>query len=548
MLSDDILLNIFLHYLDATPRLWPILTHVCRRWQQVVLSSPATLQLRHYCTHGTPVLKILDRWPPLPLVMNYGGSPMLDPPAPEDEVNIIAALKQSDRVKSINLTLTNSLLGKLSTISEPFSNLEELVLLSQDKLQQTLPCAFRWGERVRTLHVTGIVIPSLPQLLASSTDLVDLRLHEINTDGYFTPQAFANVLSGASHLQSLSLHFLSFPRRRTFVALPPPGGHRNVLPALTCFIYRGTSKYLDSFVARIDAPRLGNIDITFFNQPTFDASQLGQFIRRTDMQTTLTKAYIRTSAHAISISIEDSNTSTTPLRLQISCRQLDWQLSSMAQVCDQLSPFLSGVNHWAFNSDDFPSGQDGVDGGQWQQLIRSFGGITALWITGELTTDILCALRPADERGTTNTAVLPALRNIRVRKPLTLDSPFWDTAQSLVTSRGLSHHPVYWELQVLCHICNTGFTPQKLKEHLVAQHAYEIARPNCGEFRLTQAHIHRFQRPLSMGHPEVAQNDEIISQSPSTPILLQRDTPANWHCSLRDNRSTLRQSRQRTRD
>ena len=63
--------------------------------------------------------------------MNYGGSPMFDLPAPEDEENIIATLKQSDRVCSIILTIANSPLENLSTISEPSSELEELVLLPQ---------------------------------------------------------------------------------------------------------------------------------------------------------------------------------------------------------------------------------------------------------------------------------------------------------------------------------------------------------------------------------------------------------------------------------
>ena len=145
MLSDDILLDIFRQYLDTTPRRWPILTHVCRRWQQVILRSPLGLTLRLYCTHGTPVLTNLDCWPPVPLVINYGGSPMLNLPTHEDDDNIIAALKQSDRVNSISLTLTNSLLEKVSMISEPYSELEDLVLLSPDNLQLTLPSAFRWA-------------------------------------------------------------------------------------------------------------------------------------------------------------------------------------------------------------------------------------------------------------------------------------------------------------------------------------------------------------------------------------------------------------------
>ena len=147
MLSDDILLNIFRLYLDDAPRFWPILTHICRRWRQVILCSPLGLQLRLYCTHGTPVSKNIDSWPPLPLVIEYGGSLSLNPPVPEDEDNIIAALKRSCRINSISLTLTDSLLRKLSTISGQFSKVEELVLLSHDNPQLTLPSAFQGGER-----------------------------------------------------------------------------------------------------------------------------------------------------------------------------------------------------------------------------------------------------------------------------------------------------------------------------------------------------------------------------------------------------------------
>src|SRR6266702_4449252 len=364
MLSDDILLNIFLHFLDVSSQFWPTLVHVSQRWRQIIFTSPLGLHLRLYCTYGTPVLKTLECWPALPLVVNYGGSPILNPPAPEDEENIMTALRQSDRVTSISLAVTNSLLENLATISEPFSELEELVLLSRDNVQLTLPSAFRWGARLRTLHSTRIAVPALQQLLSSSTGLVDLQLHEIPNVGYFSPDAFANALSEMTHLQTLSLHFLSLPPRRNYLGLPPQLGERVVLPALTCLKYRGTSKYLDSLVARIDAPRLGEIEITFFSQPTMDASQLDRFIERIEMQTSLSQADVQTSAHIISISFTNSSTST-PLQLQISCKQLDWQLSSMAQVCDQFSPFLSCVKNLSINTTKLSSGQGDVEGEQW---------------------------------------------------------------------------------------------------------------------------------------------------------------------------------------
>ena len=103
-LSGNVLLKIFRYYIDASPRFWLRLAHVCRIWRRIILVSPLELRLQLFCTHGTPVSKILDFWLTLPIVAGYGGSLALDPPAPEDENNIMAALKQSDRVITIFLS------------------------------------------------------------------------------------------------------------------------------------------------------------------------------------------------------------------------------------------------------------------------------------------------------------------------------------------------------------------------------------------------------------------------------------------------------------
>jgi hypothetical protein len=259
------------------------------------------------------------------------------------------------------------------------------------------------------------------QLFSPPTGIVDLQLHEVPKLGYFPPEAFANALSGATHLKTLSIHFLSLPSRRNYLSLLPPSGTRVVLPALTSFKYRGTSKYLDTLVARIDAPHLEDVDITFSSQPTMDASQLGRFIERTEMQSSLLQPDIEISAHGISISFTDSSTSP-PLRLQILCKPLDWQLSSMAQICDQCSPLLFRFNNFGINTTQSTRGPDGVDGEQWLALFRAFGGARSFWVTGELMTDILCAFGKADGE---HANVLPALRHLRVGRPLAIYGPSW---------------------------------------------------------------------------------------------------------------------------
>ena len=531
ILPDDVLLNIFRHCLHASPRSWPELAHVCRGWRQVILNSPLGLDLRLYCTYGTPVLETLECWPPLPLVMNYGGSPKFDPPSPEDEENIMVALKHTDRVGSISLTVTNSLLGRLSTISESFSELEELFLMSRDNVRLTLPGAFRWGSRLHTLRSTRIAIPTLPQLLSPSTSLVNLQLHEVPKIGCFHPGAFAKALCGMTRLETLSLHFHSLPPRRNYVGLSPQLRERVVLPSLTYLQYRGTSKYLDTFVARIDAPRLGDIDITFFSQPTMDASQLGRFIERIELQTSPSQAEVQISAHVISISSTNSSASTR-LRLQIPCKQLDWQLSSMTQVCDQFSPFLRHVKNLGIDTTQSSSGQNDVGSEQWMQLVRSFGGANDFRIAGIHATDILCALHAADGGHTTDTTMPTALYNIRVQSSMPADGSFWDAVQSLITSRLLFDHPL--RLQVLCHICDVRFTQeQEFIRHLLFGHGYSIVCSYCDEIWPRDPLLF-LPEHLKRRHPEVVRNNPFIQNA-----RLARSLPSelirlvNRHISLR---------------
>ncbi|KAH8981059.1 hypothetical protein EDB92DRAFT_216609 [Lactarius akahatsu] len=431
MLSDDVLLNTFRHYRDASPRFWSTLVHVCKRWRRITFTSPLGLDLRLYCTYGTPVLRTLDYWPPLPIVVQYGGSPTLDPPGPEDEGDVVAALKHSDRVSSIGLTITTSLLGNLFAIEKPFSKLEMLVLRSSDDVQLTLPSTLQWGTRLRSLHSTRIAFPALPQLLSSSENLVDLQLHEVPSIGYLSPKAFANALSGTTQLQSLSLHFLS-PTSISHPNHTPSPVERVVLPALFHFKFRGTSEYLNNFVTRIDAPRLGDIQVRFFNQLIFYIPQLGLFIDRIDMQKSHRRIDIVPSERSISICFTQPG-SPTRFGLQISCEQLEWQLSSITQICDQLSPFLSRVENIGIYTTHRSTGKGGE---QWVELIRTFGDAKDFRVAGELATDILRALRPSDGELAT---MLPSLRTLGVPE-LGAHGPLWEAVESFVTPYRHSGH------------------------------------------------------------------------------------------------------------
>ncbi len=89
----------------------------------------------------------------------------------------------------------------------------------------------------------------------------------------------------------------------------------------------------------IDAPQLDNLLITFFNRIDFDSPQLAQFISRTPIRRDR-------DAH---VDFDDSTASirlSSPLKdfaIEISCSEPDWQLSSVAQVCNFCLPPLTMV-------------------------------------------------------------------------------------------------------------------------------------------------------------------------------------------------------------
>ena len=436
MLSGDVLLNIFCYCLDSSPWCWLGLVHVCRKWRHIVFGSQRTLRLRLLCTYGTPVLKMLDCWPTPPIIIKYGGRPALDPPGPEDEDNILDALKHSDRVHSIYLTVTKPLLTKLSSIETSFSELEDLVLLYPDYMELTLPSAFRWGPRLRTLHLTGISFPTLLQHLSSSRNLVDIQLHNIASAAYHSPEALANALSWLTQLQSLSLHFRSSDSHPENIGILPSSsnGKRVAFPTLSHLDFQGTCAFFDRFVTGIDSPHLGNIEITF-NQPTFFVSNLCKFIDRIEIQKTHRRADILFSDLSVTISFIKSG--PTCLKLQVCCESLSLRQYSMAQICSGLSAFLLGVEHLSISGMHPLSGKDDSNREGWLKLIHPFRGTKWVHVTGGHSTNIMLELQHSEIR---RDNVLPLLHKLCVREPRPHCATFQEAVVSFMHSRRLSGH------------------------------------------------------------------------------------------------------------
>ena len=182
-LADDVLLYVFDFYLAEAPEVeaWHALVHVCQRWRMLVFRSPRSLNLRIACTNKTQVEDMLDVWPALPIVLSGSckSQTCLE--------NVKAILEHRDRVSQIVLILTLELndiniLELLDVFEEPFPELTVLELHSINAKAKT-PDSIFYRDRylsgtthLRSLSLTSIPIPGIPNFLLSSTDLVDLRL------------------------------------------------------------------------------------------------------------------------------------------------------------------------------------------------------------------------------------------------------------------------------------------------------------------------------------------------------------------------------------
>ena len=416
MLPDVALLEIFDFYshnreIWESNTWWHKLVHVCRKWRNIVFGSPVRLDLRLYCTNRTPVMKTLDVWPSLPIVID-----IIDNQPTPDTDNIIAALKQNERICELKLYLPKlSLILKekvFATIQQPFPTLTHLNLMPGDGIAPIDANSFLGGSappHLQSLILFGIAIPGLPKLLLSATHLVRLELWGIPHSGYFSPEAMVICLSVLTRLETLVIGFKS-PRSRPDRRHPPPPT-RTIVPVLTKLKFDGVSEYLEDFMAQIDAPLLEFLDIIFFHQLLFDTPQLALFISRTPRFSTNYKL----EAHARFPSYFNPSFTTFGRRLSlaISCRKFDWQLSSLAQVCQSSFPqaLISMVEilyicQDRFSRDDFRDYN--IESSQWLEFLRPFTAVKHLYITPAFTPGIATALQGLVVE--TVTEVLPALQ------------------------------------------------------------------------------------------------------------------------------------------
>jgi hypothetical protein len=439
ILPDVALLMIFDFYLDQYPGMpvWYTLVHVCRKWRNVVFGSPRRLNLRLWCNESTPVRERLDVWPHLPIAIVGDGEGRWG------VNNLIAALEHNDRICQINIWPVSSLQMEkvLAAMQQPFPALTHLDLMAKGGTAAVIPASFLGGSApaLQELDLDFISFPGLRKLLLSATHLVRLKLCDIPYSGYISPEAMVICLSALTRLETLNIGFESPRSRPDRITRRPPPLTRILLPALGSLWFSGVSEYLEDFVARIDAPLLKKLEMTFFHQLIFDIPQLTQFIGRTSQFKTYDNLRVLFSGGIVWVTL--GRTFVEELEYRILCSRSDWLLSSMAQLCSSFfrQALFPALEHLYIMEDGLSDWQDDIESSQWLEVLHPFTAVKDFYISSILIPRIAPALQ--ELVGERVTEVLPALQTLFLEEPLP-SGPVQEAIGQFVAARQLSGHPI----------------------------------------------------------------------------------------------------------
>ena len=419
MLNHDTLLQIFIHYRlqhkehwnNQFP--WPNLTHICRRWRCLVYDASSILDMRLTLTNNSPPIQTLSHFPPLPLVITYSDRIAI---APKDENNILIGLQQHGRVRRVDLQAPSSSFRMwFCKMNQPFPGLEELSLSSTTSTETSLviPETLRAPD-LRHLALDGIGLPRT--LLSSAIALSTLSLKQIRASCYFPPRHLVTQLQGLPRLEEMTIGFaISIPRPSSegellLAPIPPVA-----LPSLRRLKFEGVDVYLDNLVAQINTPLLERLDLTLHFDIGFTLANLTEFVHRTEGFRYLVGRVIF-NKDGVTIDADQNGqlqrVGKSSLHVNVSCKHLDWQINSAAEVCSALGEALSTVSELMLDlrvlgmPTDWESTLNDV---LWHELLLPFIGVKKLHIGSSLSLELFKALE-SDPEG----LVLPNLQELGV--------------------------------------------------------------------------------------------------------------------------------------
>jgi len=421
---------------------------------------------------------MLSHSPPFPLIIYYPGKRSTTM-SEEDKHGAKVALQQRERVHRVHIAAPASNLRDLvQVMNDEYPNLQRLLIRAQadpraDRRNRNrnrndaVTVTLHEGLRAPLLHrvtLSNVGLPTSSRLLSGAgEDLVSLGLLNFPAEPPdLHPAHLTAQLAALSHLELLTVHFsTAVPNRQVMRQLQGAPTTRIALPRLRMLAYRGGSAYLEGILARLDAPHLHTLSVEFFNQFTFSVPSLLHFARAMNALTFRSAAlYFDEDFVSLIVDPLDKRAGdgggggggTHPLHVQVKGKLLDWQVTSISQICSTLAPLLAQTENLmlGFHKDgpdpaaagaveaEAPGAAAGwqvaVDRAQWRALFRIFAGVKTLQLSGGRIGDLFRALQPrvgegngggegegADEEGTNDDGVdggvftpeiLPALQKL----------------------------------------------------------------------------------------------------------------------------------------
>jgi hypothetical protein len=336
---------------------------------------------------------MLAHSPPFPLIVEYEvGDHGL---TAEDEEGIMLAFQHHHRVCRISLWMPVPSLQKfVSAINNEFPILEHLYIGPPTKhnTHLILPSTFQ-APQLRFLGLRHFTSPIRSSLLTTAVGLSMLSLHWIHPSAYPHPNHLLQTLSLLPHLGLLEIGFRSPISKRDIERqlLQSPIITHVTLPNLHFFGFRGVSIYLEAFLPHMTTPLLETLRVQFFNQLTISVPRLLQIMTTADnFRFNSLRLLFYHEAVAVFI-FPTVETNICSFEVDVYCEHLDWQVSSVAQLFNVLSPLFSNVVDLTLDYREHTLSlerHNQVDRAQWRELLGSFRNVKTLCIHNGLVRDL----------------------------------------------------------------------------------------------------------------------------------------------------------------
>jgi hypothetical protein len=200
---------------------------------------------------------------------------------------------------------------------------------------------------------------------------------------------------------------------------------------------------LEALAARIDAPRLNFLDIIFFNDIVFDTPQFTRLISDTPTFIAFDEANVAFGKRHARIKLTSDH---GELKMKISRRDLDWQVSFLEQVCTSSLPPVFVLDLYIYEHSISPRvWEDNIDNALWLEPLRPFTAVKDLFLSDTIAPRVVPALQ--ELVGGRMTEVLPTLQNVFLGE-VHSSGPVQEGIGKFIAARQLTSHPIVvsrWE-------------------------------------------------------------------------------------------------------